>query len=318
MAALFTCNDCIVLCNSRDMEKSIVSSLIVFALAVSSQAAAAAPAPLVLKPTSSWQVDYGDERCRLARQFGEGKETVFLLMDRFGPTEYFKLTIAGKLMKAPLEKGEANVQFGPNEPEQKLEFLNGNLGDEPALVFSSSARIAPPNAVETLAINDRKKAEWVVLQPISEDRKKAVRNLRVGKPLRKPLILETGSMRGPLAALDKCIDTLLTSWGVDLERHKGLIREAAPLKSPDKWIVSSDYPRNMLAVGQPALVDFRLSVGPDGVPTACHIQSTSRPKEFDEAVCKSVMQRARFSPALDAQGQPLASYYQNRVYFRIS
>jgi hypothetical protein len=29
------------------------------------------------------------------------------------------------------------------------------------------------------------------------------------------------------------------------------------------------------------------------------------------------MRRARFSPALDAQGQPLASYYQNNVHFRI-
>jgi hypothetical protein len=30
-----------------------------------------------------------------------------------------------------------------------------------------------------------------------------------------------------------------------------------------------------------------------------------------------VMRRARFSPALDAQGQPLVSYYQNNVYFRL-
>lgn len=124
-------------------------------------------------------------------------------------------------------------------------------------------------------------------------------------------------MRGPFSALDTCIDNLLTSWGVDIEKHKTLGRAVTPLDSPEKWIVSSDYPSNMLSAGQPALVNFRLSIGPDGVPTACHIQATTRPKEFDNADCKSVMRRARFSPALDATGQPLVSYYQNDVYFRL-
>jgi hypothetical protein len=168
-----------------------------------------------------------------------------------------------------------------------------------------------------LAIKNRGKTEWVVVEPISEDRQKAVRYLRVGKPLRKPVTLETGSMRAPLAALDTCIDNLLISWGVDVEKHKTLRKQAEPLQSPGKWVVSSDYPNNMLSVGQPALVNFRLSIGPDGVPSACHIQATTRPKEFDNAVCKSVMRRARFSPALDATGQPMPSYYQNTVRFQI-
>jgi outer membrane biosynthesis protein TonB len=124
-------------------------------------------------------------------------------------------------------------------------------------------------------------------------------------------------MRAPLAALDTCIDNLLTSWGIDVEKHKTLSQQTKPLKSPAKWVVSSDYPVGMLSAGQPALVNFRLSIGPDGAPTGCYIQATTRPKEFDNAVCKSVMKRARFSPALDAQGQPLASYYQNSVYFEI-
>lgn len=317
MSALFACGDELVRPNLLAMAKSFVASLVILALNMPFLASAAAPAPLILKPTSAWQVDYADERCRLARQFGEGKQTVFLIMDRFAPTDSFRLTISGPLVKTFVEKGDADIQFGPNEQKQQLAFLKGNLGEDPALVFTSSARIAPPSAAELLAIKNRAKTEWVVVQPISEDRQKAVRHLRVGKPLRKPVMLETGSMRGPLSALDTCIDNLLTSWGVDIEKHKTLGRAVTPLDSPEKWIVSSDYPSNMLSAGQPALVNFRLSIGPDGVPTACHIQATTRPKEFDNAVCKSVMRRARFSPALDAKGLPLASYYQNTVYFRL-
>lgn len=316
MSALFTCANGIVLPNLLAMVKFSVTSLLLVALTMSSPTAAA-PQPLALKPTSAWHVDYADERCRLARQFGEGEQTVLLFMDRFGPGEYFRLTLAGKLIRTHLEKGDAAVQFGPSEEEQKLAYLKGNLGKDPALVFSSSARIAPPSAAELLAIRNRKNTEWIEVEPISEDRQKAVRYLRVGKPLRKPVILETGSMRAPSAALDTCIDNLLIGWGVDVAKHKTLSQNAAPLQSPGKWIVSSDYPLDMLSAGQPALVNFRLSIGANGVPTACYIQSTTRPKEFDNAVCKSVMRRARFSPALDANGQPLASYYRNSVYFHI-
>lgn len=317
MSALFACGGALALCSLPAMTKNLLASLIVFALTFSGPATAAAPEPLILKPSSKWLVDYADERCRIGRQFGEGTQSVLLFMDRFSPSEYFRLTIAGKSVKTSVEKGDAKIQFGPNEEEQELAFLNGNLGKEPALVFSSTGRIAPPSAAEILAIKKRKKTEWIVLQPISEDRQKAVRHLRIGKPLRKPVMLETGSMRGPLAALDTCIDNLLTTWGVDVEKHKNLRRPATPLQSPGDWVVSSDYPRDMLFVGQPALVNFRLSIGVDGKTTACHIQATTRLKAFDNAVCKSVMKRASFWPALDAEGQPIASYYQNAVRFQI-
>ena len=316
MSALFTCGNPSVLSNLPDMTKYLVASLLILSLTMSPPAIAAAPAPLTLKPSSKWQVDYGEERCRLFRQFGEAKQTVLLFMDLYGPSEYYRLTIAGKPVRTAVQKGDATIRFGPVEEEQKLAFLSGTIVKEPALVFSGSSRLAPPSAAELLAFKNREKSEWIELQPINEERQKSVRHLLVGKPLRKPVLLETGSMRAPLAALNKCVENLLTSWGVDVEKHKSLSRAATPLKSPGKWIVSSDYPSDMLAVGQPALVNFRLSIGQDGVPTACHIQATTRPKEFDKAVCNSVMRRARFSPALDAQGQPLASYYQNGVYFR--
>jgi len=85
--------------NMLAMAKSFVASLIILALSMPSLASAAAPAPSILKPSSKWQVDYAYERCRLARQFGEGKQTVFLMMDRFGPTDSFRLTISGHLVR---------------------------------------------------------------------------------------------------------------------------------------------------------------------------------------------------------------------------
>ncbi|NML94723.1 hypothetical protein HHL27_13695 [Novosphingobium sp. TW-4] len=66
-------------------------------------------------------------------------------------------------------------------------------------------------------------------------------------------------------------------------------------------------------MGASAIVYFRLMVGPDGNPTGCHIQQATNSPEFTDFTCKLLMKRARFAPALDAAGNPTASYYTNSV-----
>jgi outer membrane biosynthesis protein TonB len=70
-----------------------------------------------------------------------------------------------------------------------------------------------------------------------------------------------------------------------------------------------------LNAGQGAIVNFRLLVDAAGSVTGCFIQQTTRLKEFDDAVCKSISRRAKFDPALDKDGKPILSYYNNTVRF---
>ena len=273
--------------------------------------------PLQLKHTSQWNVDYADERCRLIRRFGEGEEQVFAIFDQFGPGEYFRMTLAGKPVKTSVHDGVATIQFGPDEGEQQAGFYLGDLGKDNALIFQIQTRLAPPSSEEQAANGKAKKDEWIELAPVSPERQQAVRTLSISKPLRRTVILETGPMRKPLEAMTKCIDSLMVAWGIDVERHKKLTRVLAPASSPGNWVVSRDYPEKMLSEQQPALVEFRLAVDEQGNPTSCFIQLTSRPKEFDKAVCNALMKRARFVPALDEDAKPIASYYRNSINFRI-
>jgi Gram-negative bacterial TonB protein C-terminal len=272
---------------------------------------------LRLQPTSQWQIDYAADHCRLARQFGEGENKVLAIFDKYGPDGEFKMTIAGQPMRTRYDKDGVSLQFGPAEEKQELEFFIGKFGEQNALIFRGGARIAPPTTAERQAIKNKKAGEWIELTPITPAREAAVRYIEIGKPLRRAVILETGSLKQPMAALDKCVDELVSHWGVDVEKHKSLTRKAAPIESPGRWITTDDYPTAMLNAGQPALVEFRLNVGADGIPTACHIQATTRPQAFDDAVCKSLMRRAKFEPALDSGGKPLESYWRNTVNFRI-
>jgi hypothetical protein len=289
------------------------------ALLVMPHALVAAPKePLRLKPSMPWNVDFAEDRCRIARVFGADKEQVFMFLDRYGPGEYFRLTVAGKPIQTVRDKGDASVQFGPVEKEQQLDFLAGTLNKLPALIFVGGARVAPPSDEELAAIAQRgPDDEWIELAPVSDARLRTISNLTIGKPLQRAIVLETGPMRGAFKVSDACIDDLMTTWGIDVEKHKTMLRMPTPQNPPSRWIVSSDYPIKMLRIGQPAIVEFRLSIGADGVPLACHIQETTRPKEFDNAVCKSLMRRARFEPALDATGTAITSYYRNTVRFQI-
>jgi Gram-negative bacterial TonB protein C-terminal len=283
----------------------------------------AAPTELHLKPTSKWNVNYADDYCRLARIFGDGDQQVVLFMDRYSPSEAFRLTFSGKLVKTSDIKQKIKLHFGPSEEKQEVAFTAGEMNKKmPALIIDSALTIAPRSSAELEAkiLAEKNKnfdPDSYSYLPIGAARETAVTFLAMGAPLRKHLVLETGSMGKPMAALQTCMDELVTHWGVDVKRHAELTRRAVPLISSGKWLSASDYPMGLLNKGQPGIVNFRLSIDDKGVPSACHIQITLRERGFDDAVCKALIRKARFKPALDADKLPIASYYLSTVRFQI-
>jgi TonB family protein len=288
------------------------------ALALSHHPARAADDPVRLAPTSQWHLDYADDSCRLARQFGAGDQTSFLLIERYRPGENFRLSVVGKSFGAVRSKGEIVLRFGPAEGSQEVSFMEAETGETPTLIFSESLRIAPPTGQEQEALERLMRSDDAYLfdaAPIGPERESAATFLSVDASGIPEIVFETGSLGEPFAALRKCMDELLTHWGIDVERHKSITRAAVPIESPGNWLRSSDYPRSLLRKGAQGIVHFRLSVDSEGKVSECHIQRSTRPKGFDDAVCGALMRRATFRPALDAEGNPTASYYINTVQF---
>lgn len=155
------------------------------------------------------------------------------------------------------------------------------------------------------------------LPKISPAEEEAITFFEVTRRGGKTVRLETGSLGAPMKKLRECTGELLGHWGIDVAKHATLSRPAVPVKNPARWMSSSQYPAGMLALGKRAVVQFRLGVDAVGEPTACHIQQSTRPKDFDDAVCKAIMRNAKFHPALDAEGRPIASYWLNSVNFVI-
>lgn len=290
-------------------------STVPFVLACAGMAApafAAPPAATVLAPSSSWRLDYADDSCRLMRSFGEGESRTLLVMDRYSPGDNFALLVAGKpIESAPLRGGQpvpVKLTFGPTEAEQDLTAAPAEFDGLPAVVVSHS-RLAP-------AQDDGAPNLW--LPTITPQREAAIRTLTLAAPSRKTVVLELGPMGKPMAGLRTCVDQLITHWGMDAARYAARTADALPTGNPGTWVRPSDYPRSMVSLGNQSVVHFRLMVGTDGKPVSCHIQASGKPQEFDDAVCKAMMRRASFTPALDAAGQPFLSFFQSSVRFQIA
>jgi TonB family protein len=78
-----------------------------------------------------------------------------------------------------------------------------------------------------------------------------------------------------------------------------------------------DYPAEALRNEEEGIVAFRLAVGADGKPTQCSITATSGSASLDDATCRILMERARFTPARDAQGKPTTDEVSGRINWKM-
>jgi hypothetical protein len=255
-----------------------------------------------LAPFTPWNVDYGEKICTLRRGFGSREKPSVIIMDRFGPTDLFQLTVVSEEFRS-FQQGQAlTLQFGEQKPRRIASVVPGKAGTKTATLFFANTSVSE-------RIGD-KDDSWK--PPVTPATEAAIKTIGISYG-GKERIFATGPLDKAFEALRKCTDNLVTTWGLDPKQQAALTKRAEPLSSPGYWVSSSDYPAGMAIMGKQALVNFRLSVSSQGVPTACEVQSSYNDKKFDEVTCAALMRRARFSPALDAKGQPVPSFYLNTV-----
>jgi len=89
------------------------------------------------------------------------------------------------------------------------------------------------------------------------------------------------------------------------------------LGNPGQWITPDDYPAQALRDNLSGNVGFRLNVDVAGNVSACVITISSGQPILDKAACDLISARARFSPATNMHGKPVASTYTSEVRWQI-
>jgi periplasmic protein TonB len=82
-------------------------------------------------------------------------------------------------------------------------------------------------------------------------------------------------------------------------------------------ISSEDYPPSALDNNEQGSVQVSLTVGPSGRVTGCSA-SGSASSTLKNATCRLLTSRARFSPAQDANGNPMSSTYSQTIRWVIA
>lgn len=95
--------------------------------------------------------------------------------------------------------------------------------------------------------------------------------------------------------------------------HAATATPPKPAGNPGEWVLPGDYPDAARQAGKEGSVRFTLQVDATGAPAGCTVAQSSGDMSLDEATCRLITQRARFTPATDAKGKPVAGSYTNTV-----
>lgn len=273
---------------------------------------------ITLEPHSNWTLDYGDDSCALRRDFGGAESPVFLEMRQYSPDSSMQMLVASAHHTRRRNSSDyrrqrtRQIRFLPDEEGRSADGFYINFPDDiGGITFTATLRTA-----EYLPSAEVPRPEWP--DAARDEREAQVYAIEIANVFRDDLILQTGRLHAPMEAMRTCLDELLTHWGVDVEAHRTLTRKAVPLNMVE-WAreVQEVYPRSMLNGREQASLRIRLDVSPEGRATGCHMQTRLGEEEFEHTACRILMANARYEPALDAQGQPIASYHVLQVVYQI-
>jgi TonB family protein len=118
-----------------------------------------------------------------------------------------------------------------------------------------------------------------------------------------------------MSALRQCIGLKLKEWGVDATALASMKRW--PVLRLDSWVNYSDFPKDALADKRAGATVVRLTTDTAGRVTSCAVVQSSGVSALDDVVCQKALRRARYKPAIGADGQPTAATFTNYVRFDV-
>ena len=290
--------------------KKLFAALAGAGLLVSGPAQAQSDAS-VFRPNSAWAADYGDEYCRLIREFSDGNEAITLMLQRVQPGADSQLILIGNALRPFRGATELGWSFLPNQAERKSIFARSEAGNGQQYLRLDNVLLTPPappapGAGFTPPPPYDRAAEQTAA--------KALTGVAVTAGLTRPVRIETGALDGPIAAMQACTDDLLKTWGLDADKHKTLSSPAIAPFSPG-WIPTGTIPFSEFAKFAGGGNQVRLLLDPGGKPTSCHIHSPTLSKALNDRICQLLMEKAAFTPAKDASGEAIASFWMGSPMF---
>lgn len=281
---------------------------------VTTPVAAQDGAPRVFTRSGSWALDFGAESCQLARAFSNGSDQISLALERNRADNQVRMIVVGNALRPYRAAEEIGYAFMPANDRRSARYIRSETSDGQGFFNFGTVAIgpnpftAPPPADFSAPYNRAAELEFAG----------GITAIELSEGLIEPIRLETGSLRGAFTVLQECADDLLRSWGLDMQQHQTMTRRAMPAGPAFEWVPGGIVGFQDFAAFGGAQNPFRVMVSAEGRPTSCTAHWVSLDARQNEQICAGIMQNGSFTPALDAAGQPMASYWMVDYLFGLS
>jgi len=289
----------------------------------------AGAAPVRLAPSSGWELLEYDDKCRMVRNFGSGNNETTLWIDKGGPGPGVNLTVIGRPVRNP--KGAyVRIAFAPGQPVERNFITATTTRGRPMLGLFGVQPVAlaaeTGGEPERGADNGEESVDLTLAEAAGDSSVAALQNrfaaitaLELSGAVFEPITLELDAMLPMASDLIECVNKLAKQLGRKPSEMGGLAKEATTV-DVESWAqkIQENYPVHLLQNGQQASVAVRLTVNKEGRASFCEVTDYSGPASFNETACLQLLRHARFDPAKDAEGAPVASFYATRITYRIN
>lgn len=268
----------------------------------------------VFRPAGPWTADFGDDYCRLMRSFSDGADTLAVSFEKIDTGPMMRLMVLGNAVSVYRGSDQLGVDFLPSASPRRLPFARSTSTDGQQLLILAGVTIddgsTPAFGPMAAAVGDGSPPPM----PSPADRDAAelsraaqITAVSLSSGLTTPVRIETGSLRNAMEVLQTCGYDLLSTWGLDAGKHRTLSRPALP--PPGPMLANGTIPFGEFARLAGGTNTVRVMISAEGTPTSCHIHFGTLSESVNSRICTQIMSNARFQPALDAEGRPMASYW---------
>lgn len=249
----------------------------------------AAPPSAPLQPTGKWVMNYTPTSCEAKRRFGD--VAIAIIPGPLGESTRVMLELPGTAARAKQFPATVNPGDGPGAAKAT------------AIIFPlAKAGVRGVYSMLPNALVERMMSSGML-------------RIEVGNPKFR-IAVGTASANlalGSTTALHKALDTCMA----DLRAQWGMVKGKLPTPAIASYAQgdvrgifrAEDYPEEAADRGQSGATRFLLMIGRDGGVMDCAVAESSGIASLDAMGCQVIRERAKFKPAIDANGKPTFDTY---------
>lgn len=241
-------------------------------------------------PSGPWTVEHADAMCLVGRKFGTGEREIALGF-RPGPmSEHIRIALWLTEKGSKVSRGTATVSIDGRAPIT-APYVKGPIGIKGLNLIQVDTTRPEIGSLDTAKILHIRAGEFNEA-------------------------FSLGKVAGAMKALGTCEKDLLVSWGMDRVTLESIVTPAYH-RNIYMLFSTNDYPSAAIAKKERGTAGVHYRIGMDGKVSDCRVVESSGSATLDARTCAIIVKRARYEPARNKAGEPVASIGFQRIRWEV-